>query len=299
MTIRQRGELVQPTDTVNLTATFRDQFGFATDTDAFPQITITTPTGLVSVGPTSAGVSKMATGMYSFSYAIGFAGPFGIWVDTWVATINGFRVEASFNFVVTNSDQPGLNTDGYEHLGDVTPFDYSQVEIHNINKLLKTLRAKLNSSGKSKSKDASGNVIYVNCDIYSVDMLVTFIANSLTLFNEVPHFSFITFNDTSFIDQFHDAIVDGAVIWALASQALISRGLEFNISDSGVQFQPPTMSELLNTQFTTLLTHHYEKIKFIKNSLKPYPVGLGSFSISSGPNPAFRRLRLLRARQII
>lgn len=299
MATRTRTELIDVKDTVQLTVTFRDQNGTPADLDAFPQVTITQPSGLVSVGPTSSGVSRLSTGKYQFDYTIGFTGPYGVWIDNWVGYLNGFRIEASFNFVVIHTDLPALNTDGYYHLGDDPGFNYTQVEIFNINKLLKTLRQRLNAVGKSKSTDVHGNITYVDCGVFSAEMLIVFLANSITLFNEIPHFTFFTFADTSFIDQFHDVLVEGAVLMGLSSQALLERGAEYSISDNGISFTPPTMSELLNTQYGTLLTHNYEKVKFIKNSFKPHPMGLGSFSMSGSNNPSFRRLRLLRQRQII
>lgn len=301
MTLRTRTELIQPKDTVQLTATFRDQFGAPADTDTFPQISIISPSGLVMVGPTSAGVMKLSTGKYQYNFDIGFSlGNLGVWADQWTGFINTNKIEATFNFVVNNTDQPGLDSDGYQHLGDEFAMDFSQTEIFNINKLLKTLRARLNSRGIKKSKDSFGNDIYVNCDIFSVDALVTFLANSITLFNEIPHFTYFTFENTEFVKQFMDVLVEGAVIWALASQALIERGGEASISDSSINYVPPTLSELLNTQSSALMTFHMEKLKFIKNSFKPHPLGLGGFSLSgSGRNPAIAKLRHMRERQII
>lgn len=299
MTLRTRTQLIQIKDVVQLTATFRDTHGLPIDPDSVPQITITSPTGLVIVGPTSAGVMRLGVGHYQFSYAVGFTGPLGVWQDLWQTTIEGFFVQASFEFVVNTTDQPALNTDGYEHLGDEIPFDYGQIEITNINKLLKSLRARLNSRGKSKRKDEFGNVIYVDCDIFSVDTLVTFLATSLTNFNEIPHWTAFTFADTGFVNQFLEVLVEGATIWALASQALIERASELAITDQGINFNPPTTSELLNTQFGTQLTAYNEKLKFIKNTFKPFPLGLGSFSILNSPNPRIRALRHLRSRQIL
>jgi hypothetical protein len=164
---------------------------------------------------------------------------------------------------------------------------------------MKSLRARLNSAGKAKAADAYGNTIYVDCDIFSVDMLTTFIATALWDFNQVPYFTFFDFDNTDFIEQFGEILVEGATLYALVSQGLIERGREFAITDSGVNFNPPTVSELLETQYSTLLTVYWDKLKYIKNSLRPHPRGLGVFSMSSGLNPAFARLRHLRARRII
>jgi hypothetical protein len=299
MVIKARGELLDVTDQVNLTVQFKDQFGNPIDTDSFPQITIIQPSGLVALAPTSTGVARTGVGQYSFIYTIPINGPYGVFADVWVGYIGGFRVETTFQFVVSHTDLPALNTDGYVHLGDDPGFQYSQIAIKNINKLIKSLKARLNSAGKAKAADAYGNVIYVDCDIFSVDMLTTFIATSLWDFNQVPYFTFFDFDDSDFIEQFGEILVEGATLYALASKALIERGREFQITDNGVNFNPPTVSELMQTQYSTLLAHYWEKLKYIKNSLRPSPRGLGVFSMNSGINPAFARLRHLRARRLI
>ena len=299
MAIKARGELIDVTDQVNLTVQFRDTMGNPVDTDSFPTISIIQPSGLVALAPTSAGVAKVGTGKYSFIYTVPINGPYGVYNDIWVGYINGFRVETNFEFVVLHTQVPAINTDGYVHLGDDPGFNYSQEATKNINKLVKSLRARLNSAGKAKSTDVYGNVIFVDCDIFSVDMLVTFIATALWDFNQVPYFTFFQFDDDNFVEQFGEILVEGATLYALASKALIERGREFQITDNGLNFNPPTVSELMNTQYSTLLSHYWEKLKYIKNSLRPAPRGLGVFSMNSAINPAFARLRHLRARRLI
>ena len=295
---KNRGETVSPTNTVRLRASFKDPGGNYIDLDTFPKVTILTPSGLVSVGPTSSGVSKEDTGRYLFEYSIGIDGPLGAWNDVWQGTVNGFSITANFNFLVTMGDIPAINTDGYYHLGDDTPFNYTQTAIFNINKLLKTLRARLNSSGKSKSFDKFGNITYVDCDVFSVATLTTFIATSLTDFNLVPYFTYFTFEDTDIIDEFHQIIVEGAAIQALASQALIERGREYQITDNGISFAPPSVAEMLNTQYGTMLNHYYDKLKYVKNSMRPAPKALGTLRPLAA-SPQYLRLRHRRAGRII
>lgn len=297
--IRSRGELIDVTDQVNLTVQFKDNLGTPVDTDSFPQISIIQPSGLVALAPTSTGVARVAAGKYSFIYTVPINGPYGVFNDVWIGYVNGFRVETTFSFVVTHTQIPAINTDGYVHLGDDPGFNYSQAAIKNINKLLKSLKARLNSAGKAKATDVYGNVTYVDCDIFSVDMLVTFLATALWDFNQVPFFTFFQFDEDNFVEQFGEILVEGATLYALASKALIERGREFQITDNGLNFNPPTVSELMNTQYSTLLTHYWEKLKYIKNSLRPSPKGLGVFSMNSAINPAFARLRHLRARRLI
>jgi len=294
---KPRSQIIQPTETVALRALFRDGYGQPADLDAFPQITIVQPTGNVALGPTSAGVYKADTGLYGYDLTIQYQPDVGVWTDLWQGTLSGIPINGSFNFVVYTTDMPAINSDGYVHLGDDPGFNYSQEATININYLLKALRARLKSSGKVRSKDQYGNQVFIDCDIYSTDQLVTFLADSLTLFNEIPHFTNFTFDDTDIIRQFLNIIVQGATLLALSSQALIERGREFQITDNGVNFNPPTVSELLNTQFSTELTNHMEKLKMIKASMKPSAIGLGGIR-ALGASPQWMKLRHLRSRRL-
>lgn len=298
MSILSRGQVLDVNDQVSLTVQFKDAMGNPINTDSFPTISIVQPSGLVAITPTSAGVQQLGVGNYAFIFTIPYNGPYGVFNDIWVGYINGFRVETTFSFIVNHTQVPAINSDGLIHLGDDPGFRYSQCATMNINKLMKSLKARLNSSGKAKSSDASGNTIYVDCDIFSVDMLTTFLATALWDFNQVPYFTFFTFDEDQFVDQFGEILVEGATLYSLASIALIERGREYSITDNGLNFNPPTVSELLQTQYSTLLSNYWEKLKYIKNSLRPGPRGLGVFSMNSGMNPAFARLRHLRARRL-
>lgn len=299
MTIRSRSETIQHTDTVRLIAIFNGSDGLPADLDAFPQITIIQPSGNVLLGPTSAGIAHNSTGIYEYDLSIGINDDIGVWNDFWQGTINGIPIKSTGQFIVYDSNVPAVNSDGYIHLGDDPGFDYSQTAIANINKLLKALKARLNSSGKSLATDKYGNKIYVDCDIYSVDMLVTFLAMALWDFNQIPHFTEFSFDDDEFVRIFGAILVQGASIQALASKALIERGREFVISDNGINFTPPTVSELMTTYWQAELTNHTEKLKQIKANMKPSPLGLGTLTISVARNPVLSQLRHRRARQII
>jgi len=296
--IKERGEVLDVTDQVNLTVEFKDQNGCPINTDSFPTISIVQPSGLVLLAPTSVGIHQIAPGKYSFIFTVPYNGPYGVFSDTWIGYINGFRVETSFNFIVNHTQVPAINTDGKVHLGDDPGFHYSECATKNINKIMKSLKARLNSSGKAKSSDAYGNTTYVDCDIFSVSMLTTFIATALSDFNQVPYTTFFTFDEDYFVDQYFEILVEGATLYALCSQDLLERGREFQLTDNGLNFNMPTVSDLMNTQYTTLLGHYYDKLKYIKNSLRPHPKGLGVFGMTSSLNPAIRNQRHLRARRI-
>lgn len=296
--VKNRGEITDVTEQINLTVTFKDASGKPINTDSVPQISIVQPSGLVMMTPTSVGVQQLSTGMYSYIFTAPYDGPLGVWSDIWIGYINGFRIETTFQFIIDHTQIPAINTDGNVHLGDVAPLKYSQCAIININKLLRSLKARMNSSGKAKSADAYGNVTYVDCDIFSVDTLVTFLATSLWDFNQIPYFTRYEFSSDEFVDQFGEILVEGATLYALASISLIERGREYNLQDNGISFQPPTVSELLQTQYSSLLSVYWDKLKYIKNSIRPHPLGLGVFGMGSSLNPAIRNLRHLRERRI-
>ena len=296
--LKARGEVLSPTDQVNLTVQFKDTMGNPINTDSYPNISIVQPSGLVLIAPTSVGVSQIGIGNYSYIFTVPINGPLGVFNDIWTGYINGFLVQTTFSFIVVETQVPQISSDGYLHLGDDPGFNYSQCATRNVNKLIKMLRARLNSSGKAKSADPYGNTIYVDCDIFSVDMLATFLGTSLARFNQTPYFTFFTFDEDCFVDQFADILVEGAAIYALASKALIERGREFQINDNGLSFNPPTVSELLETQYATLLSSLDVRLKFIKDSIRPYPRGMGEFGMNNGLNPILRRLSMLRARRI-
>lgn len=93
--------------------------------------------------------------------------------------------------------------------------------------------------------------------------------------------------------MFHSILVEGAVINALASQALLERGREWTLNDNGISVTPPTVSELLTSQYAQIYTAHLEKVKQIKASMRPAPQGLGSLTSTSGSILA-RRLSMRR-----
>lgn len=296
MSTKTRNEILQPGDTVALRVQFKDQFGNPVDLDSFPTITIYQPSGNVALDV--AGVFRLDTGLYGYDYEICINPSFGVYSDVWDGELLGVPVSNTFQFIIHNTQMPYLNTDGYVALGDDPGFCYSQNAIMNINTLMKTLRARLDSRGKATVKDSYGNDILVDCDIFSVENMTCFLGDSLTMFNEIPHFTQFTFEDTEMLQQFHNVIVQGAELMALASKALLERGREFQFTDNGINFNPPIVSELMQTEWSTSLSNYFEKVKLIKQNCKPAPIALGTFTVSTSRHPAVKRLRFLRARRL-
>lgn len=296
VTYRSRGEIINQTETVQLRAAFySSSTGELTDLDLFPTIKIIQPSGNLALGPTSAGVYHLSTGLYGFDYALGVNSSLGVWTDFWQGKLVSDILVKELNFVVQNTQMPMINSDGYVALGDDAPFHFSQTAIVNLNKLIKGLKARLNSSGKSISYDQFGNKIYVDCDIFDPQSLVTFLTMSLSLFNQVPYFTAFTFDDTEIITIFFSILIQGATIYALASKALIEKGREFTVSDSGISFNPASLGDLISSQWNTELTNHTEMIKYLKNSMRSAPMGLGVMSLTSGGRfPIVNAMRMRR-----
>jgi len=292
MTIfRSRGEIIGQTETVQLRASFYNLNGDLADLDSFPTIKIIEPSGNLVLGPSSAGVARLSVGIYGFDYALGINASLGVWVDFWRGNLEGNVLTKELNFVVQNTQMPMVNGDGYEALGDNVPFHYSQIEIRNINKIMKVVRRRLNSSGWASTTDKYGNPEFKQCDIFSVEELTDFICASLSLFNEVPYFTSFDFNDTEIIKIYLEVLAQGAVIYALSAKALTERGNESQTQDAGLSWQPPSVSELISSQWSTEIANHMEKLKYIKNSCRPSPVSAGIISTSNSGG----RLPIIRA----
>jgi hypothetical protein len=148
--------------------------------------------------------------------------------------------------------------------------NFPNIAKRNSDWLIGLLKQRLQSSGKAKSVDKLGNITYIDADIFDKDVLEAFIDLAVSEFNQTPYFTFFTLEDSSFVDVFADILVEGATLYALSSKALIERGREFSIDDNGLSFAPPSMAEMLNTQFSTMLSHHYMKLKHIKDSITAF-----------------------------
>lgn len=123
--------------------------------------------------------------------------------------------------------------------------------------LLEAIEARL-SSKKAETQNES---------IFSPKILNVFLKTALSAVNEIPPFTAYTFDDEKAIKAFFSLIVQHAVTSALASQALLERGRESQISDNGIEFTPPNISDLLNSQFVIEYQFWYEKIKYVKSHI--------------------------------
>jgi hypothetical protein len=160
------------------------------------------------------------------------------------------------------------------------------------------LKCRVKNNGVRKVPDGQGGYVEIPCNVFTDAELICFLVNSLSSFNQYPHFTQFTFANSQIYTIFAEIIVQGAVLLALAAQSLVEKGREFTMVDNGISYQPPAVADMLNTQYSTQLGDYKEKLKMIKKSLPPVPKGLGTFRVTA-ISPAFLRLRHLRQRQIL
>lgn len=284
--------------TINLDIKVYNALGALVDADSPPFAEIKDGNGNIQRPSSPSGIVRLDTGRYRLTYNVSAASQSGIWTDTWRVTVDGNTVTDSFNFIVLTAGA-SIDVDGAQ-IGDSPSIEYTQDEICCINILMDQLRCRLKDrkSIRSVSKDAYGADTLVECPVFSDDELLCFLRASLSEFNQVPHFTNFGFADPRICDQFAHVIVEGAYILGVGAQLLVEAGREFTISDNGITMQPPPLSQTLNTILGTFLTRHTDMLKFIKNSLKPAPLGVGTFRVLA-VSPAALRLRHLRQRQII
>ena len=296
-------------EAVELSIQYYGVDGLPRDSDATPEIQITDINGDIVVTTTSVGVTKEDKGLYVYSYDVGSAVDTGLWTDKWTAEIGGAAVASEFKFLVTGSpsSKAGSTEPGIVALGDEVDFDFSEAELTGLNILLKHLKSRLRSDGKKPSRDeygafitdGYGEIVMEECNVFSDEILACFLSAALSEFNMVPFFSSFTFTDEIIYKTFSHAIVEGAYILALSSQALVEKGRDFTISDGGISYQPPALGDFINSHYQNFMTSYRERLKFIKNSIRPNPTPFGTFTNLSSGAPAFVRLRHLRSRKII
>lgn len=284
---------------VDLYVRFVDSVGNPVNADNTPQVEIRDSEGTIrrALSNMGVGLAKAKTGLYLFSFNIPDVSPDGYYTDRWLAEIGNTEVENTFEFKVISAGEISKSVEPTFDPGDTVPWNFSEDESHGINVLLKTIKYRLKSSGTRKVREGN-QYIDVPCSIFTDAELICFLVNSLSSFNQYPHFTKFTFADSQIYGMFADIIIQGGVLLALASQALIEKGREFSINDNGITYQPPMIADMLNAQYSTQLADYKEKLKNIKISIPPTPRGLGTFRVTA-INPNFLRLRHLRERQIV
>ena len=294
---------------VALQIQFFDSCGDEIAADETPSIQISDLDSNIVVASTTDDVQHLGDGLYQYLFRVPSAGDAGMWLDEWSAIIDEAVLTTSFSFTVITPTS-GLSADtgpGKIRLADDVTLDFSDEELETINLLLKFLKARLRSAGLKPLRDIDGafitdgygQVITEECNVFDDDVLVCFLCQGLSEFNAVPFFTGFTFADQIIKTLFGQMIVEGAYVFALASQALLEKGRDFTITDGGVSYQPPQLGDFIQAHYGTWLTSYRERLKFVKNNIRPGPRSYGTHTNLTGAAPAYTRLRHLRARRIV
>ena len=276
----------------------RNAAGALVDADSLPEVAILDADGNILRERSSTNVLRFDTGKYRITYSVPVNGVTGIYYDRWYATVSGLPTEAGLNFVVLSTGG-SIDASG-PSIGDDPSIttSYTSCEIEGINILLAKLKARLKNNLSVETTDAYGNMEFTDCSIFSNDELVWFLECSLSEFNATPHFSDLTFCEEIIYSRFSHDIVEGAAILAYAAQLVTEAGREWTVSDNGITFNPPQLSNALNNELSQFVASHRERLKYIKTSMKPRPRGFGGFRVL-GSSPSYLKLRHLRQRRII
>jgi hypothetical protein len=294
---------------VSLQIQYLDTCGKPIVADDIPEIEITDLDGNIIVVSTSTNVSNLGDGLYEYIFRVPNGGDAGLWVDEWSAVIDSATLNTSFTFTVT-TPALGLKATtgpGKILLGDDVNINFSDEELAGVNLLMKFLKSRLRSNGVKPVRDEFGAFVYdgygelvtEQCNVFEDEILAGFLCQALSEFNSVPFFTAYAFSDQIIQTLFAHIIVEGAYVFALASQAIVEKGRDFTISDGGVSYQPPQLGDFLQSHYGTWLTSYRERLQFIKNSIRPGPRSYGTHTNLTGAAPAYTRLRHLRARRII
>lgn len=282
---------------IDLYTLFTDADGNPIDADNIPQVTIYDSNGNSQITLQSGVSIADRPGLYKFSYLIPLYGPDGYYQDSWTAYIGGVQTTATFQFQVLGQ---GIISQAvapvFEPTDDFT-YTFTKYEAHGISILLALLKARVKNNGYTRTPNGLGGYTVVPCNVFTDDELIKFLIDSLSDFNSTPHFTQFCFSHEEIKHIFADIIVQGAELMAISAQAIIEKTKEFTITDNGVTYSPPFLSELLMNQYNAKLPVYQEKKKFIKASIKPKPLGQGTFRITS-LSPSYIKLKSLRERQV-
>jgi hypothetical protein len=280
------------------------------DPDETPSVKIINSVGEIEYGPSSVQVNKESTGLYYFDYKIDKTDNEGLYQDYWEAAVDSAPLYNYFSFLVLDAGDLSDAT-GTVRLGDEVDFDFSDEELAGVNILLKYLKTRLRSEGRKPVRDkfgafvesgygyGYGDYLYEECNVFSDEILACFLCQALSEFNMVPFFTKYSFANKEIQTTFSSLIVEGAYVVALASQSLVEKGRDFTISDGGISYQPPQLGDFLSSHYSNWLSQYRERLKFIKNNIRPGPNGFGTFTNLTSGAPAVSRLRHLRSRKII
>lgn len=281
---------------IRLDIQLTDVAGTAKDGDTTPSLAIFDASDIAVRALSTTNVTWIGTGRYRLEFTIPDGYTSGVWTDVWTATIDGYSLNATFNFSVNSAgkiEAVGTVIDPEIEIGDdpwPSLVEFSQEAKANINVLLKMLKSRLRST--AFKPDGS------KCDVFSNDDLFQFLCVALAEFNLTPTITGYTFDDYFVRTLFADILTQGAMLHTWSGQAILESGREFSFNDNGVALQPPPVSSTITQLFNAHLADYRAKMREAKHNLRPAPLGMSAGSLFAR-NPQTARLRHRKEGQIL
>jgi len=223
-----------------------------------------------TVGVETGDITKTGVGRYYYDLTLASDAPTGTYVATWNGEIEGDSFEKD----------------------DVFPVVLAGTSIAAENVLFETDKKIKNAAllrTYLKDRD-SRNYAFEN------DEISLFLDGALADVNAWP--TFTSYNWTTVPDDWIHLVAMGGQVMALYAQALIEAGREFQITDNGIQFNPPGVSSAMQSIAGTLVQGYTERKEKVKYNIKPDPRGIGTYRVLA-VNPYLIRLRHLREKRIV
>ena len=270
---------------IRLYVQFTDVAGNNKDTDSYPTVGVSDGAGAITRAASSASVRRTGPGLYLLQYTVPDGYASGTWSDEWVGSVDGYSLEATFEFEVSSiGGIQAVNTDAEPLmvLGDDPDITYSQAEILGINILLKGLKSRLRNTAISPDGTP--------CPVVPDSDLIEYLRLALSELNVAPTITFYQFSDELIYGLFSDVIIEGAWLKALSIVQVLSAGQELVIVDQGVQITPAPISTAIASILALRQPLYMEKLKALKHGIKPAPRGMGAGRIIAN-NPAIAKQR--------
>lgn len=280
-------------ETIRLEAQFKDSAQNHKDPAGFPTVAIIASNGMVARAATTSMVVRTAVGRYRLDYTIPTGLPDGVWFDQWSAVLDGYGLQANFDFAVDSSgniEATGATiTTPLMKVGDLPCTLWDQEEIRGINILMNLLRFRL----RNTQILPDGR----QCDVLSVNEMETYLQLALSELNITPQITTYQFSDPVVFSLAADLMVEGAYLRGLSALIPQQRGTEMVITDNGVSINPASISDAMSGIIGSLYTEYRAKMRSFKANHRPAAICLGTGNIGAG-NPRIRAMRSLKERNI-
>ncbi len=222
------------------------------------------------VGVSVGDITNINVGRYYYDLTLASNAPAGTYIVTWAGVIEGnsFEKDDIFSVVLAGTSIAAANV-----------FFETDKKIR-VAALLRTYL---------KDRDAR-NYAFEN------DEVSLFLDGALSDINAWP--TFTSYDWLTVPGDWMHLLAMGGQVMALYAQTLIEAGREFQITDNGIQFNPPGLSSAMQSIAATLVQQYAERKEKLKYNIKPEPRAVGTYRVLA-VNPYLIRLRHLREKRIV